>query len=99
MKTLKHVKLKNGDDIVGFVEYIDEERFTIQDAITIVTDPYKGMYTKKWMYLTRNSEACIDLFDVLFVASASESAIDIYTETIYQENEEAFEGIANGTVH
>ena len=103
MDGLKHLKLKNGDDILGFVDELDEGILLIRDPIQIVMDPKFGVYTKKWLYLSNYKEAFVDSFDILLVNQASESAIELYEESVYKQHEEQMEeflsDLQSSTIH
>lgn len=75
-----HVKLVNGTDLLCFVDYLDDQCITISHPIEMLMDVNIGSYGKRWMVFSKNKLAVIDLFHVLFINEASESAIELYTE-------------------
>lgn len=79
---LFHVKLVNGDDIICTIDKVDndKETITISYPIQIISSPDHGTYGKNWLAMSANKYATIDVFNVMLINEASESAVETYIE-------------------
>lgn len=99
---LFHIKMKNGQDLVGSVDFIDEGSILLSNVMEFVATPNLGMYTKKWLHLSKDNETRLHTRDVLFVNPASDDAVDMYVEVLERKIQEAMEEVfehSSTTIH
>jgi hypothetical protein len=75
---LMHVKLKNHEDVLAYVEECDDETIVLVHPVTIQLDPDKGVYAKHWLVFSENNSVKIPNSEVLFVNKANDSAKKYY---------------------
>lgn len=79
---LIHVKLKNGDDLIGVRD--TEENKKVKDGIWIISPihvavhPIHGLWGKDWMMLSDGNTVKINSNDIMYIANASEKATEWY---------------------
>ena len=79
---LVHVKLKNGDDLIG-VRDIEENKITkdgiwIISPIHVAVHPIHGLWGKSWMMLSDGNTVKINSNDIMYIANANEKATEWY---------------------
>lgn len=77
---LVHVKMKNGEDVVGYAVLIESAFITLKDPISITIDPHVGMFAKSWLMFSDVDTVMIRNNDIMFCYSASDKAITYYNE-------------------
>lgn len=88
---LSHVKLLNGDDLIGIVEEVDTEVFKLSSALQMVNMANLGMQAVRWTIFSKNEETVLKYKDVFFVNPASVLAAETYLEVLQQRIEESME--------
>ena len=78
------IKMKNGSDLVGVLNYEAEEFIRIENPIEIKIDPVHGFYAKSWLLLTVGNIAAISREDIMVLDEANEKAVQYYEEFIYR---------------
>lgn len=99
---LYHIKLHNGQDLVGTVEFGEHEEVRVSNVFEIVSDAKYGMYTKNWLYLSEKNETFIKYEDTLFINKASPAAVEMYVDVLERRMNEVLEkayGEVNYTLH
>ena len=89
------IKMKNGSDLVGVLNYEGEEFIRIESPIEIKIDPIHGYYAKSWLLLTVGNVAAIPRTEILFLDQANEKAIGYYEEFSYRIRGEYTEEVSN----
>ena len=82
--SLVHVKLKNGEDLLGYLESTTDHDIEINSPVSINIDPNLGFFAKSWMLLTAVNTVRIKNTDLLFCLSASEKAERYYEEFMHR---------------
>ena len=83
---LVHVKMKNGEDIVGIAierpttTYNEQPYIAVKDPISIVIDPHIGMFAKSWLLFSESDTTRIKSSDILFCYAASDKAVSYCNE-------------------
>lgn len=80
---LMHVKLRNGEDLLGKVEKLNNG-IRISAPISIEVDPQEGFFAKSWLMFSEDNHVMINRDDFYFCNVASQKAINYYEEFIYQ---------------
>lgn len=100
---LSHVKLLNGDDLIGIVEEVDTEVFKLSSALQMVNMANLGMQAVRWTIFSKNEETVLKYKDVFFVNPASALAAETYLEVLQQRIEESMEELydyeSSATIH
>ena len=78
------IKMKNGSDLVGVLNYEAEEFIRIENPVEIKIDPAHGFYAKSWLLLTVGNIAAISREDIILLDEANEKAIQYYEEFVYR---------------
>ena len=89
---LIHVKLKNGEDLIGIRE--PEANQKTNDGIWIVSPisvnihPIHGLFGKSWMMLSEANTVKINNDDIMYIAKANEKAESYYTQFLKRFDED-----------
>lgn len=86
---LIHMKLKTGDDIVGYAGESTPTSVEIITPVQISIDPVIGIFAKNWLIFSDINRISIDRELIMFVAGASEKASDYYDELIHRFHEQS----------
>lgn len=81
---LIHVKLNNGEDIIGY-GLVDSSNDTIiiEHPISVKVDPSLGVYATKWLHFSERNNAVIPIVKVMSVDKASQSGSDCYEDFMH----------------
>jgi hypothetical protein len=85
-QVLHHVKLKNGEDLLSFVNYNDNQ-VELHAPISVQIDPSLGIFAKSWLLLTEGNSVVIATDFVVFASKASNKAVNYYEEFMHRINE------------
>lgn len=85
-QVLHHVKLKNGEDLLSFVNY-NGNQVELHAPISVQIDPSLGLFAKSWLLLTEGNSIMISTDFVIFASKASGKAIDYYEEFMHRIHE------------
>lgn len=87
---LMHVKMKNSEDILAYVERSksDNRILIITSPISINLDPDRGFYANHWLIFSEDNYVSVPSNEVMFINKASESAIDYYKQFFKKKPEE-----------
>ena len=79
---LKHIKLRTGEDLLGYTEFVKNElgktMLIVTAPISVHIDPTRGLFAKSWLFLSENNYADISMNDVMHLDFASSKAIENY---------------------
>lgn len=84
---LIHVKMKNGEDLLGYLANQSNDKFEIVTPISVVIDPTYGMFAKSWLMLSELNSVWITSDSVLFYSQASKKATEYYDEFMHRVSE------------
>lgn len=73
-----NLKLTNGSDIVGVLEYDNDDIVTINNPIEIMLDPREGMYAKSYLIFSEENTVVFYRSDIIHFAKANKKAADYY---------------------
>ncbi len=84
---LIHVKMKNGEDLLGYLGGQTSESIELITPISIVIDPHVGLFAKSWLLFSELNSVNIFNSDYMFFSAASRKAIDYYDEFMHKIND------------
>lgn len=87
---LLHIKLKNGEDILGQedISFVDDG-VTIISPISVHLDPINGFFAKSWMVLSDVKTVHIKQADIMYCYPASATGREYYDEFIKRMSRDA----------
>lgn len=78
---LKHVKMRNREDLLCYVEGKPETGFLkVKHPLCIEVTHDSGMFAKNWMMFTEGDTVNIPTSSILFIGNANEKAIEYYDD-------------------
>lgn len=77
---LKHVKLKNGTDLIAFIVKNDLGYVTIKDPVQFGFDPNHGIYGIDWLLLSEKTVVELNQSDIFFIQDSSSKAVEFYNQ-------------------
>jgi ABC-type taurine transport system ATPase subunit len=84
---LIHVKMKNGEDLLGYLGVKTDTSVELITPISIMIDPHLGMFAKSWLIFSDLNAATITDTDYMFFSAASRKAVEYYEEFMHRLNE------------
>lgn len=84
---LIHVKMKNGEDLLGYLGHHTNNTIQLITPISIGIDPTYGIFAKNWLMFSEVNSATIQSADYMFFGNASSKAIEYYEEFMHKLNE------------
>ena len=84
---LIHVKMRTGEDLLGYLTSQTETDIEIMTPISIMIDPTFGMFAKSWLIFSELNSARISSKDYMFFSTASRKAIEYYEEFMHKLSE------------
>jgi hypothetical protein len=85
-QVLHHVKLKNGEDLLSFVNH-KENQIELYAPISVQADPHHGLFAKSWLLLADDNSVMISKDFVIFACKASSKAVNYYEEFMHRIHE------------
>ena len=76
---LIHIKLKNGDDLLGTDLGNCIGCVNIENPVQVKVHPTQGFYAQSWLLFSEDNSAIIADDDILIKSKANQRAIDCYT--------------------
>lgn len=80
---LIHIKLKNGEDLIGQLVSSDDTTVTVQAPISVQINPERGIMGKAWLFLSDTKSISINRSETFLVSDASDRAYEYYEEFTY----------------
>lgn len=78
---LKHVKMRNREDLLCYVEGKPETGFLrISHPLCIEVTPDSGMFAKNWMMFTDGDSVNVPVSSIMYIGDANEKAIQYYDD-------------------
>ena len=78
---LYHVKLNNGDDLLGWGSITEDRKIIrLEDPVQIIIDPEYGFFAKSWLLLSDKKYADLHATNIMTVGHASDKAVKYYDE-------------------
>lgn len=84
---LIHVKMKNGEDLIGYLGENNKGVIELITPISIGIDPAYGIFAKSWLLFSELNSVTIQLADYMFFSAASRKATECYEEFMHKFNE------------
>lgn len=84
---LIHVKMKNGEDLLGYLGQHNKDAIELITPISIGIDPTYGIFAKSWLLFSELNSATIQSTDYMFFSAASRKAVEYYEEFMHKFNE------------
>lgn len=84
---LIHFKMKNGEDLLGYLADQTSEKLEIVTPISVVVDPTYGMFAKSWLMLSDLNSVWINTDNIMFYSLASKKASEYYDEFMHRVSE------------
>lgn len=84
---LIHVKMKNGEDLLGYLGENAKDAIELITPISISIDPTYGLFAKSWLLFSELNMVTIRSTDYMFFSAASRKATEYYEEFMYNINE------------
>ena len=103
--SLKHLKLRNREDILCFIGDSSNTHIDLINPISITMSPSDGMFAKSWLIYSATDVVSIPTNTVMFMNNANDKAIEYYDafhtksskdytdETSVDEYQEMFEAM------
>ena len=86
---LMHIKLKNGDDLLGLnVEHDVEGQYNIERPIKIKFDPNCGIIAQRWLLLSDKEFVVFEEEDIMVISPTNQRGKDYY-EAFFSEHKES----------
>jgi hypothetical protein len=87
IEDIKLVRFKTGEDIIGYVSDINDDKINIKFPMVVITDDVNGQKAyvmAPWLphQLYKLNETSIWSNDVMFVADATDVFVDYYKEMV-----------------
>lgn len=77
-----NIKLVSGDDIIGVLDYDDDDMVAVMNPIQIEIDPREGMFAKSYLMLSEENTCVFYRSDIVHLARANKKACEYYEEFI-----------------
>lgn len=77
---LINIKLKNSEDIVGYISEETPEWVDVLDPVSFDLDPHNGVYVKSWTLFSVLDIVRIDKKDISFMSQANDEAEMYYNQ-------------------
>jgi hypothetical protein len=84
---LVHIKMRNGEDLLGYLASKDDLNIEVITPISIIIDPSLGMFAKSWLMFSEVNAVKISKNDYICFNLANKKAIDYYEEFLHSMNE------------
>lgn len=85
---LIHVKLNNGEDLLGYGKLSEDKKTVeIQQPISVKVDPSLGIYAIKWLHFSETNRATIPTYKIMSIDKASQTGINCYEDFIYRHSD------------
>lgn len=81
---LVHVKLKTGEDLVGYLENRLDSSIRVNSPVQMTVDPNFGFFAKSWLLLSQENSVHLKLEDLYFCHKASDKAERYYDEFMHR---------------
>jgi len=87
MSEYVNLKLHNGVDLLGVLDYDTDELISLSNPIQIEVHPEQGLFAKSYLMLSEENTVVFHRADVLHFAKANERASKYYDEFVRQLSE------------
>lgn len=77
---LINIKLKNSEDLVGYISEETAEWVDILDPVSFGLDPHNGVFVKSWTLFSILDIVRIDKKDISFMSQANDEAESYYNQ-------------------
>lgn len=84
---LVYIKMRNGEDLLGYLASQTDKDIEIMTPISIEIDPQFGMFAKSWLIFSELNTARISTADYMFFSAASTKATEYYDEFMHRLSE------------
>lgn len=84
---LVHIKMRNGEDLLGYLSSKDDATIEVITPVSIAIDPSLGMFARSWLMFSEGNTVRISKTDYIFFNIANKKAIDYYEEFLHSMNE------------
>jgi catalase (peroxidase I) len=88
-----NVKLNNGQDIVGVLDYEDDDIIRINNPIQIEIHPEYGLFAKSYMMLSTENTCVFYRAEVMYLSEANNKASEYYDQFVKKLTEQGEESI------
>jgi len=84
-----HIKLNNGDDLIGRkIEHDREGEYHIEDPIKIKFDPQCGIIAQSWLILSEKDSVIFEDKDIMLIGHANQRGAEYY-KAFFEEKDES----------
>lgn len=80
MNRLVALKLKSGEDLIGVLNFEDDNLISIGNPMEVNIDPVHGFYVRSFLLLTKSNAVQLIKDDIIFIDDANDKAISYYEE-------------------
>lgn len=77
-----NVKLANGHDIIGVLDYDNEEIVAVSNPIQIDIHPQEGMFARSYLLLSEENTIVFYRAEIMHIAKANKKACEYYEEFV-----------------
>jgi hypothetical protein len=81
---LIHIKMKNGEDLLGYLVSSTDHHIEINTPIAVDIEPALGFFAKSWLMLSENNSVRLSKEDYMFWSNANKKATEYYDEFIHR---------------
>jgi hypothetical protein len=71
---LIHIKMKNGEDLLGYLVSSTDHHIEINTPIAVDIEPALGFFAKSWLMLSENNSVRLSKEDYMFWSNANKKA-------------------------
>lgn len=86
-----NVKLMNGNDIVGVLDYEDDDIIRINNPIQVDVHPEYGLFAKSYMMLSNENTCVFYRSEVMYLTDANDKACNYYDSFVKRLHEQLSE--------
>lgn len=77
---LIHIKMKNGEDLLGYLVSSTDHHIEITTPIAVDIEPSLGFFAKSWLMLSEDNSVKLSKEDYMFWSAANSKATEYYEE-------------------
>jgi len=81
---LIHIKMKNGEDLLGYLVSSTDHHIEINTPIAVDIEPSLGFFAKSWLMLSEDNSVRLSKEDYMFWSKANKRATEYYDEFMHR---------------
>jgi len=81
---LIHIKMKNGEDLLGYLVSSTDHHIEVTTPIAVDIEPSLGFFAKSWLMLSESNSVKLSKEDYMFWSNANKKATEYYEEFMHR---------------